>query len=456
MRVLSVALVGAVLGCGSHPPPAGGPNDPAPVLTPDQRAALASLSPASLPLLPDLSNRFADDPAAAALGQKLFFDPSFSGVLWEGDNDEPGSGGLGHVGDTGKVACAGCHTATGAFADDRSTGNSHHSVSLAAGWTMRRAPSLLDVAQTKLVMWDGRKDSLYAQVFGPIEARNEMNTSPLFVAERIFASYRAEYEAVFGPMPQLDDASVFPVLTNATTGCQKTGVGSNDFACHGVPGDGAEYDHLTASAKDAVTGVIVGMGKAIAAYERLLSCGQGRFDAWMHGDASAMSLAEQRGAGLFVGKAGCVKCHAGPFLSDQSFHNTGLIAEAVVVVIIDSDDPGESAGIPQALADPVNTKSKWSDGDDGRLPASVTPAMLGAFKTPMLRCVAKHPSFMHTGQLQTLEQVVDFFAQGGGQVHGYLGTSELVTLDLSDQDKSDLVAFLRALDGPGPQPELTH
>jgi cytochrome c peroxidase len=360
------------------------------------------------------------------------------------------------VGDTGKVSCAGCHTPTGAFADDRSTGNSHHSVSLAAGWTVRRAPSLLDVAQTKLVMWDGRKDSLYAQVFGPIEARNEMNTSPLFVAERIFASYRAEYEAIFGPMPQLDDASVYPVLTNATTGCQKTGVGANDFACHGVPGDGAEYDQLTPSAKDAVTGVIVGMGKAIAAYERRLSCGPGRFDAWMHGDASAMSRAEQRGASLFVGKGGCVQCHSGPFLSDQAFHNTGLIAEPVVVVILDSDDPGASAGLPQAIADPVNTRSKWSDGDDGRLPATVAPTLLGAFKTPMLRCVAKRPSFMHTGQLQTLEQVVAFFAQGGDHVHGYLGTNELQPLDLSDQDQSDLVGFLRALDGPGPPPELTR
>ena len=60
---------------------------------------------------------------------------------------------------------------------------------------------------------------------------------------------------------------------------------------------------------------------------------------------------------------------------------------------------------------------------------------------------------MHTGQMKKLADVVDFFAEGGNP-SGFEGKKELAALDLSDQDKLDLVAFLGALEGPGPAPEL--
>jgi len=95
----------------------------------------------------------------------------------------------------------------------------------------------------------------------------------------------------------------------------------------------------------------------------------------------------------------------------------------------------------------------YSDGDDGRLPDAVGDEMLGAFRTPKLRCVAQRPSFMHTGQFRKLEDVVDFFARGGDR-GGFLGENELERLELSSRDRADLVAFLRALDGPGPEAHL--
>jgi cytochrome c peroxidase len=95
----------------------------------------------------------------------------------------------------------------------------------------------------------------------------------------------------------------------------------------------------------------------------------------------------------------------------------------------------------------------YSDGDDGRLPATVPPEHLGAFRTPTLRCGARRPSFMHTGQLATLEDVVAFFARGGDPF-GYPGKNELAALDLTAQDEQDLVAFLKTLEGPGPAPAL--
>lgn len=419
-----------------------------------ERAQLLMLSPAALPAVPvDVSNRFADSAAAAALGQKLFFESAFSGKLLDGDNDGSKNA-LGVRGDTGKVACAGCHVPSSGFLDDRSLGKQ---VSLAAGWGRRKAPSLIDVAQAPLFTWDGRHDALYNQPFGPIESPVEMNSSRLFVAEQIYARYRSEYEALFGPLPPLADPARFPQLSATQSGCQPFGADTTPTCqgkTHGMPGDGAEFDGLSAADRDAVTEVVVNMGKAIAAYERLLSCGPSRFDRWMHGENAALSPSERRGAQLFVGRANCVSCHSGPYLSDQKFHNVGLKPTTVAVVFIDADDPGAQAGLSAAIADPLNVRGKFSDGDDGRLPDSVDPALLGAFRTPMLRCGAHRPSFMHTGQLSSLDQVVAFFDRGG-DTFGFLGKSELVPLGLSEQERADLVAFLGTLEGSGPSSELT-
>jgi cytochrome c peroxidase len=79
--------------------------------------------------------------------------------------------------------------------------------------------------------------------------------------------------------------------------------------------------------------------------------------------------------------------------------------------------------------------------------------MLGAFATPTLRCVASRPAFMHTGQFRTLEEVVGFF-NAGGSVGGFPGKNEIAPLRLTAQDRSDLVAFLGTLEGPGPPSEL--
>lgn len=437
---LAVTLALALAACAPPAetpivPDAGTPAPPDPELE-----ALARLSPAQLPSAPaDLTNAWADDAAAARLGQTLFFTRLFAGPLQDADNNG-GPGTLGRRGDTGKVACADCHQPEAAFGDARSPSKQ---ISLGAGWTKRRAPALLDVGQARLLMWDGSRDSMFAQVFGPFENPIEMNSSRLFVAQQVFAHFRAGYEQVFGPLPPLDDAARFPPL-DASAGSR-----------HGVPGDGAELDGMTSADRDAVTRVVVNVGKAIGAYQRLLTCGPGRFDAWVHGDATALTDSEQRGARLFAGRAQCVQCHSGPFMSDQAFHNVGLAPAIVASAFIDADDDGAWAGLPQALADPLSSRSAFADGDDGRLPSDVGPALKGAFRTPTLRCVSKRPSFFHTGQLISLEAVVSFFNKGG-HPGGYRGVSELKPLGLSPDELKDLVAFLKALDGPGPAAALSQ
>jgi cytochrome c peroxidase len=417
-----------------------------------ENPALIALSPSPLPPPPpDVSNAWADDPAAAAFGKRLFFDSSMSGELLDGDNDG-GTLALGMRGDVQRVSCAGCHVPSTGFADTRSPGRQ---LSLAAGWGIRLTPSLVDVGHSKLIMWDGRHDSLYGQVFGPIESPVEMNSSRLFAAQQVFFRHRQEYEAIFGEMPTLDDASRFPRLAATETGCRTL---DRDNHCttpmRGAPGDGAEYDGLALEDQLAVTRVIVNVGKALGAYQRLLSCGPSRFDDWMHGDDGALSPSEQRGAALFVGRADCVRCHSGPFLSDEKFHNVGLAPQVASAVFLDAGDRGAIVGLTSVEADPVNVKSEFSDGDDGRLPESPLDASLeGAFRTPRLRCASMRPAFMHTAHVKTLRAVVQFFSRGG-DTYGYPGTSEIAPLNLTVEDQNDLLAFLLTLEGPGPDQAL--
>ncbi len=137
------------------------------------------------------------------------------------------------------------------FVDTRSP---HHQVSLAAQWTMRRTPTLLEVAFAPLYNWDGRRDAIWNQALGVMESNREFNSGRLFVAEQLFRLHRDEYEALFGPMPPLDDATRFPQLTPDTAGCVEvnTSMGST-FACRGVPGDTADYDSMQPADQALVT-----------------------------------------------------------------------------------------------------------------------------------------------------------------------------------------------------------
>lgn len=450
----------ALLGC--QPTPAGDDagdgaigldvnGDPDPVVSDEARRLLATLAYDDLVLPPDPTNAVADDPRAARLGQRLFFDPSLSGPLVDGDNDG-GPHALGTQDEPGRVACAGCHVPSSGFVDTRSLGGQ---ISLGAAWVLRRTPSLLEVGHRRWMMWDGRRDSLFSQAVGPIESWNEMNSSRLFVAAQIFAHYRADYEAIFGSgsLAPLADEARFPRLLPSETGCRVAPGGAR--ACRGVPGDGAEYDAMAPSDQDLVTRVVTNVGKAIGAYERLLRCGPGRFDRWLAGE-DVLQRAEIRGAALFAGRAGCIGCHSGPLLTDQAFHDVGLAPSVVAVVFIDVDDRGAALGIEELLASPLRSEGAFSDGTDGRLAelaALPRGSLEGAFLTPSLRCIAGQPSFMHTGQFTELREVIDFFAAGGHPA-GYLGTNELTPLALSDLDRDDLVAFIGALEGPGPPASL--
>ncbi len=417
--------------------PALQPEEPDTVLQRLRRLTADELPPPP----PDVTNKYADDPAAAALGKKFFFEKRFSGPLLDESNQGTNVGALGVVGEAGKVSCSGCHIPVdGSFSDTRSP---RRQISLGAGWTRRRAPSLLNVGQATFLMWDGHRDTAFSQVFTPMEDGLEFNSSRLFIAQQVSRLYRDEYEAIFGPLPAALDN--YERLAPSDAGCSELPPDTPHVVCEKPGADDME-----------ITRVVVNVGKAIQAYTRKLSCGRSRFDDWMAGEENALSADEQAGARLFVGKAGCNRCHSGPYFTDQKFHNIGLAAMGGFFTAA-IEDPGAAEGLQVVQESILNSKGPFSDGYDGRqdwLPED-TSEYLGAFRTPGLRCVSRRPSLMHTGQLRTLDDAVLFFMRGG-ESHGYLGTSENVPLDLSDDERAQLVAFLKALDGDGPDPALTE
>jgi cytochrome c peroxidase len=300
---------------------------------------------------------------------------------------------------------------------------------------------LLNVAEATFLTWDGRRDTAYSQVFAPLESALEFNSSRLFVAQQVIRYYRTDYEAIFGPLPTLS----YPQLAASDAGCKTLpDQATPNPSC---PAPGAEDKN--------VTRIVANLGKAFQAYTRSLSCGRSAFDAWMDGDDKAMSAEAQAGAMLFVSKGGCDTCHSGPNLSDQQFHNLGVPGERIQFTpVYAANDPGASVGLAEVQKDWLNSKGQFSDGDDGRLDRlpKALPNLLGAFRTPSLRCVSRRPAFMHNGVFRSLEDLVRFFSTGGSAEGGYVGKSTNYPRSFTQKEQDQLVAFLTALDGDGPEP----
>lgn len=317
-------------------------------------------------------------------------------------------------------------------ADRRTKGQT----SLGTGWTKRNALTVLNVALYPWFFWDGRKDSLWSQALDPFESGVEHNISRLAIAHQVFAHYRAPYEEIFGPLPPLDDAARFPAA--------------------GRPGDPG-WDAMAPDDQVAVDRVFANVGKAIAAYERLLVDTTSPFDRFLDGDVAAMSDAAIRGARLFVGRASCNECHSGPLLADGRFHNHGIPQAGATVPRIDE---GRAAVLTRVLVDTFNGKGAFSDDVAAgavKLEDVSTEdrSALGAFKTPTLRNLTDTGPYMHTGGFPTLWDAVEWYRRAAG-TDGFVGerAAEAEVLRLSDEDVNDIVAFLLALEGEGVALEL--
>ncbi len=287
------------------------------------------------------------------------------------------------------LSCASCHLPQLAFTDGRL-----QSQGISGQVGTRNAPTLINRAFANKQFWDGRAASLEEQAKGPLINPIEMGmASHADVVSRVAAisGYRKWFNKVFD--------------------------------------DEINIDNLT---------------KAIAAFERTLLSGNSKYDRFKAGDKQALNASERRGLELFESKARCNQCHSGFNFTDEEYHNIG----------VDWDQ--------QSI-------------DLGRFSVTALQQDIGAFKTPTLRETARTAPYMHGGSMANLEEVIEFYDKGGianpfldsemrrlkltmeqaldlydqKTPAGTTPPQDVLKLDLTKQDKADLVAFLKALNGEG-------
>jgi cytochrome c peroxidase len=379
--------------------------------TPDELEKILQHSPMGPPPA-DPTNAVADHPQAARLGQLLFFDARFS--------------------KDGKVSCSTCHPPSRSFADGKA---------LPEVFSIdRNVPSLWNVGFNRWFFWDGRADSLWSQALKPMENPREGGGTRLQFVHLIRQDprIRLEYEKVFGSLPDLSDPLRFP------------SAGGPFVRPVGSPLQVA-WASMSEADQILVNRIFSNLGKAIAAYERLLRSSHSAFDIFVEGirgrdpaKLSALSPQARKGLKLFVGKGNCRLCHSGPNFTDGEFHNIGIPPSRGGLTA------DRYAAIGELKRDPFNSKGPFSDDPDaGQKKLDylwVHQDLWGQIKTPTLRNAAKTGPYMHQGQFRTLKEVVRYYSTLEGMVQ--VGNHErtiLRPLTLTGDEASSLVAFLESL-----------
>lgn len=258
----------------------------------------------------------------------------------------------------GSLSCAVCHNPRLAFTNGRRTARGANGAS-----GTRNVPTLVNRAWGSSYFWDGRVTTLEQQALGPILNPDELGATPdAVVALARSSRYRPQFLAAFGSEPTIFDVAA-----------------------------------------------------ALASYVRTIVAGNAPFDRFVAGETHALGDSARRGLVLFRTRARCTNCHAGPLLSDEQFHNTGVAWSAGTVI------------------------------DEGRYQVTRSAGDRGAFKTPTLREIARTAPYMHDGSFRSLEAVVEFY-DGGGRWNPGLDR-DIRPLHLSGREKKDLLAFLRSLTG---------
>jgi len=174
-----------------------------------------------------------------------------------------------------------------------------------------------------------------------------------------------------------------------------------------IPGYVDEFKHAYGES----TLTIDQVANAIAAFERTVVTTDSPFDRFVRGDVSALTSLEKKGLEIFNGKGHCTACHWGGNFSDGRFHKLGA----------------KQTG-------PLKE-------DEGRYNVTKDPEDKGKFKTPTIRDAALRPPYLHSGSEKTLEDVVEFYNQGGGKGVKNLDPM-MVPLGLSKKEVKALVAFM--------------
>lgn len=292
------------------------------------------------------------------------------------------------------ISCASCHHPEDAFGRNTTFG-----IGVRGQIGGRNSPNAYNRILSTLQFWDGRAATLEAQAVGPIANPIEMGHTHEAAVKGLkgIEGYRLQFDKVFPGKG----------ITIETTGMAiaafervlVTGPSPADYyepLMNFKKAYGDELKDLDAFKKDDA--------ESYAQYWNLKRAS----------DAHPISKSAIRGRDLFFGKANCTACHAGANFTDEKYHNIG----------IGMDKPKPDLGRFEVTKD---AKDK------------------GAFKTPTVRNVASTGPYMHDGSLKTLEEVVDWYDKGG---HANPSLSEKIKkLNLTAQEKEDLVAYMQALHG---------
>ena len=357
-----------------------------------ERALIASHGPWPLPPAHDAGNPVAGQPAAIAVGKRLFFERRLSA--------------------DGSLSCASCHVPALAFADGRKRSKGREILD-------RNAPSLLNAGHQRWLGWDGAADSLWSQAIRVMLDRREFANSAggLHALVQGDAALACDLRQAFGETSQSTKSPEDPESPDRT---------------------------------------LVQLAQAIGAYVASLQSPRTPFDAVRDaldaGDAAAAArypLAAQRGLRIFIGKGRCQLCHSGAMFTNGEFADIGVpffVRPGVV-------DPGRHGGIAALKGSRYNLLGPWATLLD---PAEATktrhvaaePRHFGEFKVPGLRHVAATAPYMHDGSLATLADVVGHYDRIDLERLHADGERILVPLQLTPAERADLLAFLDSLGGP--------
>ncbi|OAB25726.1 cytochrome c peroxidase [Flavobacterium fryxellicola] len=169
-----------------------------------------------------------------------------------------------------------------------------------------------------------------------------------------------------------------------------------------------------------------GIKNALASYIRSLSTYDAKFDAYMRGDEK-FDWNEVAGFNLFAGKAKCATCHFIP-LTNGTVPPSFMKSESEVL------------GVPNQY--------KNVDADLGKFDLTKAEIHRNSFKTPTIRNVELTAPYMHNGVFKTLEEVIDFYNDGGGNGLGFNLPNQTLPedkLNLTELEKKQLIAFMRTL-----------
>jgi cytochrome c peroxidase len=298
----------------------------------------------------------------------------------------------------GTISCADCHSpATGYGA------NTQFGVGVKDQTGNRNSPTSLNRILSKAQFWDGRAGSLEEQAVGPIANPIEMGNSHAAVVAFLNSNegYRMEFEKVFGGSPSIEHVGKAIAAFERTIVTGPTPYDAFDPLRKFQEAFAEQLEDLDAFKADEPENY----AKYVTLTER--------------SESLPMSESAKRGRDLFFSaKSNCSACHVGANFTDELYHNLG--------VGMDAREP-----------------------DMGRYTQTKLDKDKGAFKTPTLRNVEFNAPYMHDGSQKTLEEVVEWYAKGG-HANPYL-SDKINKLELSGQDKADLVSFMKALSGPTPK-----